>query len=229
MKRMDLPTLFTRLGLWVDQTARDGPEQMACDEILLRKARNPVLRIYRWARPWVSAGYFVAPSAARSVRPDLPLCRRWTGGGVVVHEGDFTFALVVPRAEPWATTAAAESYRQLHMVMVQALKAEGIDASLTQDPSGEPGECFRAPVAHDVMAGGRKIAGGAQKRTRLGLLHQGSLQGAAQPGVGFPDLLASALSREVFVWDPEGLEPELDRLVAEKYGNEEFLRGPRME
>ena len=147
----------------------------------------------------------------------------------MVHEDDFTFALVVPRIEPWATTAPAESYRQLHTAMVGALRAAGIDASLARDQGAGGGECFRAPVAHDVMASGRKIAGGAQKRTRQGLLHQGSMQGAAQPGAGFPERLAGALSREVFAWEPEGLEPEIRRLAAEKYGNEEFLRGPGME
>jgi len=228
MKRMDLPTLFTRLGLWVDQTARDGPEQMACDEILLRTARSPVLRVYRWARPWVSAGYFVARSAAAAVRPDLPLCRRWTGGGVVIHEGDFTFALVVPRAEPWAATAPSESYRQLHTAIVCVLQAEGINASLARDRGEESGECFRAPVAHDVMAGGRKIVGGAQKRTRLGLLHQGSLQDAPTER-GFAERLAGALSGDVFPWDPEQLEPGIRRLVAEKYANEEFLCEQRIE
>jgi Biotin/lipoate A/B protein ligase family len=167
-------------------------------------------------------------SVGPALGPDLPLCRRWTGGGVVIHEGDFTFALVVPRAEPWAATAPSESYRQLHTAIVCVLQAEGINASLARDRGEESGECFRAPVAHDVMAGGRKIVGGAQKRTRLGLLHQGSLQDAPTER-GFAERLAGALSGDVFPWDPEQLEPGIRRLVAEKYANEEFLCGQRIE
>ena len=37
--------------------------------------------------------------------------------------------------------------------------------------------CFANPVRADVMMDGRKIAGAAQRRTRRGLLQQGSIQG----------------------------------------------------
>jgi len=37
--------------------------------------------------------------------------------------------------------------------------------------------CFANPVNADVMSDGRKIAGAAQRRTRHGLLQQGSIQG----------------------------------------------------
>ena len=94
--------VFNRLSVWMDPVHRNGPAQMACDEALLADAEEAVLRVFRWSEPWVSAGYFVPWSEAQATRPDLPVCRRWTGGGVVVHEQDFTFALVAPRSETWA-------------------------------------------------------------------------------------------------------------------------------
>ena len=51
--------IFQSLAVWIDTVARDGPEQMACDEALLNLTGAPVLRVFRWARPWVSAGYFI--------------------------------------------------------------------------------------------------------------------------------------------------------------------------
>jgi lipoate-protein ligase A len=36
-------------------------------------------------------------------------------------------------------------------------------------------ECFQKPVHGDVVADGRKLAGGAQRRTKFGMLHQGSI------------------------------------------------------
>ena len=39
--------------------------------------------------------------------------------------------------------------------------------------------CFANPVRADVMMDGRKIAGAAQRRTRRGLLQQGSIQNFA--------------------------------------------------
>jgi lipoate-protein ligase A len=39
-----------------------------------------------------------------------------------------------------------------------------------------PGRCFIGSERFDVLSGGRKIAGAAQKRNKLGLLVQGSIQ-----------------------------------------------------
>ena len=95
--------IFRRLGFWDDPVARDGPGQMACDEALVRRAGAPVLRIFRWSASWVSAGYFIAMEEAKAVRPDLPVCRRWTGGGIVVHEGPNRSPLCVR----WKATAGS--------------------------------------------------------------------------------------------------------------------------
>ena len=118
--------VFDRLSLWMDPVSRDGPSQMACDEALLAIAEEPVLRIFRWSEPWVSAGYFVPWAEAESARPQLPVCRRWTGGGVVVHDNDLTFALVAPRKEAWARLRPDESYRILHAALVGALREAGV-------------------------------------------------------------------------------------------------------
>jgi lipoate-protein ligase A len=36
--------------------------------------------------------------------------------------------------------------------------------------------CFENPVSDDLLHGGQKVGGAGQRRTRQGLLHQGSLQ-----------------------------------------------------
>lgn len=216
--------LFKRLLLWNDSTAREGPAQMACDEVLLEAATEPVLRVFRWTRPWVSAGYFVPWEAACLKRPDLPVCRRWTGGGLVVHDGDFTFSLAAPRKEPWARLRAQESYRHLHEVLTEALRQTNPDIALSGDTGAAGQDCFAGPVRHDVLLHGKKIAGGAQRRTKQGLLHQGTIQGTALDA-GFPLRLAAALSGEVDEWRaPDGFEDRSARLTAEKYAREEFLR-----
>ncbi len=215
--------IFSSLALWIDPVARNGPEQMACDEALLGCADTPVLRIFRWARPWVSAGYFVPLADAQAARPDLPVCRRWTGGGIVVHEGDFTFSLACPRGEPWSMMRPEESYRMLHEGLAGALRGAGIEAALVAGRRAGQSECFSGPVEHDVVAGSRKIAGGAQRRTKRGLLHQGSLQ-AVNIAQGFAFLLAGCLAAEVNEWaSPSPLEDEITRLTRKKYACDEFL------
>lgn len=216
------------LSLWDDPVRRDGPDQMACDEALMRVAAFPVLRVFRWSTPWVSAGYFVAMEAARAVRPDLPVCRRWTGGGIVVHEGDFTFALSVPRPQSLAALRPAESYREIHAALVVALTEFGWEAELSGASAKAPSECFAAPVEHDVTAQGSKIAGGAQRRTRHGLLHQGSVKTKEPLPRGFGEILARCLAFSVEKWSPpEGFESRVRELSTEKYASARFLAGPK--
>ena len=214
--------IFPKLVVWVDPSPRHGPEQMACDEALLEVADAPVLRVFRWAAPWVSCGYFGSWQEATAARPDLPVCRRWTGGGVVVHDGDFTFSLVVPRRESWASMRPRDTYRTLHEAMAAALRLAGVDAALANKDEG-PEQCFAAPVRDDVLAGGRKVAGGAQRRTKQGLLHQGSIQNT-EIGRDFPGLLAANLACETAAWrPPEELEETARNLVRTKYGSDEFM------
>lgn len=226
MKPARTAPLFHRLGLWSDPIARDGPAQMACDEALLQGATQPVLRIFRWTRPWVSAGYFVPWLEAAAVRPDLPVCRRWTGGGVVAHEGDLTFSLVVPRGEPWACLRPAESYQHLHETLAGALRRLGVAAGLSDETEPAGRECFARPVRHDILSAGEKIAGGAQRRTKAGLLHQGSIQ-VASLGAAAGQVIGGALAAGIFAWvPPPTLESAIRDLVASKYGRGDFICGP---
>jgi lipoate-protein ligase A len=216
------------LMLWDDPVPRDGPGQMACDEVLVGLAESPILRVFRWQSPWVSAGFFTETEEAARVRPDLPVCRRWTGGGIVVHEGDFTFSLVVPRGARLAAERPGESYRLIHAALAEALGAQGYAAGLSKTGEGHSPECFVGAVEHDVVADGRKIAGGAQRRTRRALLHQGSVQGAAELSRAFGPVFAGTLATSVGSWQPPpGLEERIVALTREKYANPAFLRGRR--
>jgi lipoate-protein ligase A len=49
------------------------------------------------------------------------------------------------------------------------------------DPAG-PGQCFVGAEKFDLVAGRRKVAGAAQRRNKMGLLIQGSVQPPAEWG-----------------------------------------------
>jgi lipoate-protein ligase A len=146
---------------------------MAVDEALLREIAAPVLRLYEWDVPAVSLGYFQAAGLAPQGRP---LVRRYTGGGLVDHARDITYTIVVPRAHPWMELSAPESYCVVHRGVQAALTACGIESDLTAAAlAGESQACFQKPVRFDILASGRKVSGAAQRRTREGMLHQGSI------------------------------------------------------
>lgn len=173
------PAPLPALQLWDDRTPpRSGPENMAMDEALLMASGDlPVLRTYRWASPTLSFGYFLKHSdARRALLPGETLQRRWTGGGLVHHAGATTWSLTVPHGHPFAQIRPAASYAQLHQAVAQLLQQagrEGISVVPPYAPAPAGGLCAEAPAPGDVIWKGRKLAGAGQRRTRLGLLHQG--------------------------------------------------------
>jgi len=156
----------------------DGPaspaRNMAIDEALLRHVQTPILRIYGWDTACVSIGYFQKTSVVPS---DYPFVRRYTGGGFVEHGRDLTYTLVLPADHPLTTAGTLPSYRAIHQAVAQALQDCGIECRLaTAQPKKDDPSCFLKPVPADVLdANGHKLAGAAQRRTRQGCLHQGSI------------------------------------------------------
>jgi lipoate-protein ligase A len=215
--------IFEELLLVLDPEPHGGSYNMAMDEVLLRTAVQPLLRVYGWSAPAVSFGYFGRFAEARRLWPGRELVRRWTGGGMVPHGDDLTYTLVVPKSDSFAGRTAPDSYRMIHEAVIKALG--GVDGALSL-AAGSPkvsDECFANPAAHDIVASEIKIAGAAQRRTRHGLLHQGSIQ---RSGLGseFAVRLAGALAGRV---NPRALtEREKDeavRLAGAKYGTSEWL------
>jgi lipoate-protein ligase A len=146
---------------------------MAIDEALLREIDAPVLRLYEWSVPAVSLGYFQASALAPAGRPFV---RRYTGGGLVDHAEDVTYTVVLPRAHPWMELSAPESYAAIHRGVLAVLASIGIDGELAPSAGTQESEaCFQKPVRFDLVAGDRKLSGAAQRRTREGMLHQGSI------------------------------------------------------
>jgi lipoyl(octanoyl) transferase len=218
---------FEKLQLWVDPVQRQGPEAMAVDEWLLETVECPVLRVYEWAGEWASVGYFGELRVARDLFPAVELVRRWTGGGMVDHRRDWTYSLAVPRGEKWAEARGAASYRQIHEAVAAVLRGEGIEAWLSGG-MGETGAaaCFENPVSHDVLGRGSvKLAGAGQRRSRQGLLHQGSVAGrcVGEASQCRAMALADKLAETWECFDRAPNYADLASRIAARYGRPEWL------
>jgi lipoate-protein ligase A len=153
---------------------------MAMDEALLDsmpRLQQPVLRFYGWTEPAASFGYFQKYSEIERTTLLRPLVRRPTGGGLVPHDVDWTYSVAFPTTHDWYGVSAIESYRRVHE-WIQAAFGE-MDIATELAPcckKSEPGQCFVGYEKFDVLWHGKKIAGAAQRRNKLGLLIQGSVQ-----------------------------------------------------
>lgn len=151
---------------------------MALDETLFRHAGesgDAMARFYGWDQPATTFGYFTPACEV----PVTGAIRRYTGGGKVEHGEDLTFLLAIPAGAEAAHSSSEERYYWIHSALAEALCESGFPAVLeTKTQTTAPGPCFQNPVTWDLLASDsrRKIGGGAQRRTRRGVIHQGSLR-----------------------------------------------------
>jgi lipoate-protein ligase A len=215
--------VFPRLSLWLDDGRRSGPQNMAVDEWLLQTIVYPALRVYRWEEGWGSLGFFGKLEEAKRSFDEVRWVRRWTGGGIVDHRSDWTYTLVVPSNEGFARLRGAESYRLIHQALSEAVKTKDLNVRLSggADETGDSC-CFVNPVEHDLIdASGRKIAGAGQRRTKLGLLHQGSVAGRLEgpESVARAKAFAAILAETVEEFTARPDEGDLAQRVVSRYGS----------
>jgi len=153
---------------------------MALDETLLEampRLQKPVLRFYGWTEPAATFGYFQKFSEVAAATKLRPLIRRPTGGGIVPHDADWTYAAVFHAGHEWHSLKAEESYRRIHDWLRRAFAEFKIETELAPCCKKTlPGQCFVGHEKSDLLWRGKKIAGAAQRRNKLGLLIQGSVQ-----------------------------------------------------
>jgi lipoyl(octanoyl) transferase len=182
----------THPWLFLNSGQGDAPFNMALDEALLeamRRLQTPILRFYGWTQPAASFGYFQKFSPIERSTPLRPLVRRPTGGGLVPHVADWTYSFAAPPGHHWHSLAAIDSYRRVHQWIQRAFAILKIQTELAPEKKSlggnlQPkasGECFAGHEKFDLLWRGKKIAGAAQRRNKLGLLIQGSVQPPVSP------------------------------------------------
>jgi lipoyl(octanoyl) transferase len=214
--------------------AGDPAWNMAVDETLLEFSSQlaaPILRFYSWTEPAASFGYFQKFSEVENLTPLRPLVRRPTAGGIVPHDRDWTYSLVFPPGNAWHELSACESYRRVHEWIRDAFEKVNVRTEVA--PLSRrvlPGQCFEGHEQFDLLWHGKKIAGAAQRRNKLGLLIQGSIQPPRDADKtdwqnSFCDVAQAQWTVE---WQPFEFEnliaARANELAEMKYSRESFLK-----
>lgn len=156
---------------------------MAADDWMLGRAEagECLIRIYRFETPTVSLGYFQACSRLKAIPSlsGLPWLRRQTGGDLLVHDRELTYAIAAPVEELGVTR---ELPCRVHRAVSEWLKNLGVESECQREAGkisrvGAPAGmlCFLHPAAGDVLFQGSKVMGSAQRKRRGAVLQHGSL------------------------------------------------------
>lgn len=177
-------------------SAASPEENMSKDTELLEglaHSPHPILHLYGWDRPSATYGHFVDPLTLLDAKgvdaQGLALAKRPTGGGIIFHLCDLAFSVLLPSCHPRFSLNTLENYAFVNQKVIQALRCFNTVLDLPQLLPKEPEPldascrhfCMAKPTRYDVMLGGKKVGGAAQRRKRWGYLHQGTISLAPLP------------------------------------------------
>lgn len=190
-------------GFALVDVPRTGAANMAIDQRMLEYAAGhgrPILRVYQWAEPTLTLGYFqkYASREEHAASRTLPVVRRSTGGGAIVHHHDWTYSVALPgQLLPSASGAGGNAlgpalsvYDWIHDAVVDWLGELGWAAHKWEEdcrvesdkaPASCSFLCFQRRSPGDVIVGDSKVLGSAQRRYKGAVLQHGSLLKSKSP------------------------------------------------
>ncbi len=172
--------------------AQAGSINMQVDRALLDEAEQEAearsfLRFYRWDVPTVSIGNHQQPERAADVAycaaNHIPVVRRPTGGRAVLHDRELTYAVVSNDSRFFPLDSLDQTYLIIARALQGGLARLGVCSNLAAG-GREIGSvaridlknpCFASASRHELLVGGRKIAGSAQRRLKRSFLQHGSI------------------------------------------------------
>lgn len=118
-----------KIGLRLDDDPLDGAMNMAIDQLLLESVQAgglPVLRFYL-ATSNVVLGIFSSRRRSQLHGPssEVPMVRRASGGGAILHDRELTYSLCLPIADR-ADDAVRTIYDQVHLAIKSTFAQMGV-------------------------------------------------------------------------------------------------------
>lgn len=160
---------------------------MAVDEALIEgflKTGRPVIRFYGWNPSGFSLGYSQKAEEALDLNlcreNNIPFVRRITGGSVIYHDQEVTYSLVCSKDDIPKHSTLKEGFKILCSFILDMYSGLGLNPGFACEHPGKRKNsvssfCFSSFEDYDILIGGRKIGGNAQKRRKSLIFQHGSI------------------------------------------------------
>ncbi len=168
----------------------DAATNMAVDEALLNTyeegSSKPILRIYGWRKAAFSFGYSQDPAALFHLdlceQKGVPVVRRPTGGGIIFHNDDVTYSIIISQGDLQENLNVKGALRKITLFLTRAYQDLGVRACFAIESGKKVKQlhaiadfCFSRNEDYDILIKGKKIGGNAQKRKKRLILQHGSI------------------------------------------------------
>ncbi|HSX04748.1 MAG TPA: lipoate--protein ligase family protein [Rhabdochlamydiaceae bacterium] len=174
----------------VDSGIAPAAANMALDAELLSSLstkKTPILHFYGWSADCFTYGHFVQLdrfiNLEKMVKHQLECAKRPTGGGIVFHIWDLAFSVLVPDDDFRFSQNTLENYDFVNRTVLRSVQKvfnpKGDLELIKEDGTALDRSCFHfcmaKPTKYDILFKGKKIIGAAQRKTKHGFLHQGTI------------------------------------------------------
>lgn len=163
-------------------------ENMAIDEAVMNGVIEgsslPTIRFYDWVQPTASFGYNQfwekEIDLGLVLKNNYAYVRRPTGGRLVLHNEEVTYAVIVPAEEQFSGNVT-QSYSEISRALKEGFLLMGINVDLekgalsSQHQRKNSNPCFTSSSRYELKLNNKKIAGSAQVRKKGVILQHGSI------------------------------------------------------
>ena len=161
--------------------AFSSEEQMATDEWMLLQTDMCSafgFRVYRMVETCTIGRNQKFDLIKERTEAYKTLVRRPTGGGTVFHDADLIYTLTIPSQHALYDLKLGALYYEVHTLVNRVFKYFSVEAVLHEEcVKTLPDFCFDSPNRFDLLRldNGTKLGGSAIKKSKKGILIQGSL------------------------------------------------------
>jgi len=163
-----------------------GDYNMALDAAMAQSGaiNEPTLRVFKWQPDCISLGYHQNAGEVdleKCRRAGIEVARRPTGGRAILHAQELTYSVIIPATHAWFEILPLDIYRRLSEAIAAGLRDLGAAVNFAPGEKlhveGRPlrMSCFASAARNELLAGGKKIVGSAQRKFRQGILQHGSI------------------------------------------------------
>lgn len=169
----------------------DAATNMAVDEALFVSYKEnvsiPTLRLYGWRPAAISIGYNQNAEDLLNLeacsQQNIAVVRRPTGGGIIFHDREVTYSLVLAQSDIGLSWRVKESFEAITSFLLECYRGLGAFACFAKDATApDPRHkhsiapfCFSRNEDYDILVNGKKLGGNAQKRRHGVILQHGSI------------------------------------------------------
>lgn len=169
----------------------DAATNMAVDDALFSSYKEgvstPTLRLYGWKPAAISIGYNQNAEDLLNLdacsQRNIAVVRRPTGGGIIFHDREVTYSIVLAQSDIGLSWRIKESFEAITSFLLECYRELGAGACFAKDAATpDPRHkhtiaafCFSRNEDYDILVNGKKLGGNAQKRRRNVILQHGSI------------------------------------------------------